>query len=456
MYPANGAEIGSAIKTTFGSFWGEVYADYEFIDTFAKGIGLQAQQLNSDFDEITKCVSRIKVPVFHRTQWRKITLKRSTAIYETIHRFGSTGVFGNQPLTGITYMFGGTAGRVTQASLPTDIKTIPLLFNRIDDPSLTLVEGVDYTTATDLNAIVFKDNPFTNPLVSSRTVFDSMGAETDKEVYLWALNSETDKDFIYSSFGYVPGIKYKSSHNYLNFLNAIMDGIHGGSSRGVVENAVSALIDVPLTKSDGEVVEVLTSDRNHKLVITDKNVYKFKLTATTIVTVGQTLKAGEPLVDIFKVYDFSDGTVHSEIPSITIPRSYFRVALTGDLTFVNSSQATTVTTDSGYTKITFPITGAAGDITLFWNTVHTNGITANKTLAHLLDTRTIKEDEPGASVLPATINPAAFIAANVFRNNLIYIRLKKDYYGANALGVDGVKYIKKVIPSHTAVLIQEV
>lgn len=455
VFPGSDLSTGSTLFDMLGSFWNSVYGGVDFVDAYSKGLGLLAMQTFNNVSELAKTASRLQIPVFHKDKWNSLILKESDRKIGQIIKFGDGTIFGYQP-TGVLYHFGVATDQATRINLPNDnLKDVSVICNRLTDTSLALIKNVDYIINSN-GEIIFRSNPFTDKLIYNRPIFDTTNRQVDKEITLWLFRPDYDKDYIHTHFGYVLGVQYDSSQNYKDFINSLFDGITGGTSLAVIQNALQAITDIPLVKEDNETVEHITNDHSYKLIITDKNVYRFKQTVTPIVEIGDVVNTGDALIDSLRIYRINAGQLPdaSELPSITVPKAYLQLATTGDLTFSNSIESVTVTTDTGYTKITFPLTGLSGDITAFWNAVHANGIAANQTLAHLLDTRTIKIGEPDATALPATINPAQFLVSNVFRNNLIIVRLKSAHYGQNALGDGALTFLRKIIPSHTAVLIR--
>tara|TARA_Y100001938_G_C8100590_1_gene441392 strand:- start:616 stop:2877 length:2262 start_codon:yes stop_codon:yes gene_type:complete len=108
---------------------------------------------------------------------------------------------------------------------------------------------------------------------------------------------------------------------------------------------------------------------------------------------------------------------------------------------------------TSYTKITFDVGGFPADVEKFFNEIHSRGVTNDKTLAHLLDTRTNKVGEPSADNLPTTINPLEFLAENVLRGNAFVVRLVASAFGPGHAGLEHIQFLRKIIPPHTAMLL---
>ncbi len=458
VYPPNQTDNGAALLSIIGSFWTDLYDGVDFIAAYTKALGILSYQTHNDIKELSDTLSRHLVPVFHSRNWYAINLLKSDLQQGSIQVFGEGNVFGPQPASGIVYDFGNIIDTSVTFDTAVELQEAAIICNRINDPSVVLINNIDFGLLPGLSKIGFRENPFNNPLIPQVNLFDNLGNVTDKQITLWVYNAKIDWKHIYTHYGYALGINLPSSYNYKNFVNNVLDGVVGASSLQVIKSALATIADCPLTKTDNETVQYIQNDGNFKLIITDKNVYKFNKTSIALVSIGDVVNTGDELVDTVRVFTFRDGNVpsNSVLPQIVVPTSYLQIASSGSLTFVNSQQAATVTTVSSYTKITFPITGDGGDVTLFWDTVHTNGIANGTTLANLLDTRTIKTGQPVAANLPVTINPMQFLASNVFRNNLILVVIKTSQFGNNTLGVSTLQYLKQIVPSRIALLINEI
>jgi hypothetical protein len=127
------------------------------------------------------------------------------------------------------------------------------------------------------------------------------------------------------------------------------------------------------------------------------------------------------------------------------------------LTFTNALTPVVVTTVSGRTKVTWSLGGASGDVTTFWNTVHSNGIAgSNKTLAQLMDLRPQPQStDPDVNSLPSQVNPLDFMVKNVLRYSTLVILTKAASQGRWALGTATLSRVLRLLlgPNQTAIVI---
>jgi hypothetical protein len=336
-----------------------------------------------------------------------------------------------------------------------------VILNRINDASLTLVSGIDYQLAVSpfdgSRTLVFRDNPFNNPLVSVQNVMNGK-LIVDQEAVLWLYGSEFDYSDIYQQFGYaVTGPVPVSSESYRRFVNAIYDGIiQGGTARNVAD-LFAAAADVPLARTDGEVVETIFSDENYQWVITHQNAYKLALAATPVVAVGDVLTFNQPICDAVQFFEFNTGTIPDNIQALAVGPGLLGAGYQQDLVFSNENTPLIVTTDPmGFTKVSFSLGGLTEDVTLFWDTVHANGLAAGQTLADLLDQRPLdaRTTQPTALALPATINPLGFLLANLLRDNAFLAVVVTSSFGPNAVGLTRASIaLRQILPPQTLCIV---
>jgi len=188
--------------------------------------------------------------------------------------------------------------------------------------------------------------------------------------------------------------------------------------------------------------------------VTDKNIYKLSLNADVTVAVGDELKEDQSITSAFKYYEFNRGEVPADVSGIGLYKDLLPGGYSGEIGFENKTLPTTVTSDlNGKTIITFPVGGHPFDVEAFWNKVHAAGIASGKTLAETLDSRTIKVGQPTADNLPTEMNPFGFLVDNLFRYGALLVSLKAEAVDPDAVGINKLSYIKKLMPPHSTLLL---
>lgn len=467
------------LLSALGSFWSSIYDRRDQVLSYAAGKCSVESQAMLDVLELIASMSRYTVPIFHTDQWYELRLResqRNDAATSLLRYDGATN-FGE----GHAYDVPVDSG-FHSFPLPSRLSEAPVIVNRFAAPSLTWLSGIDYLVDVERQALVFHANPFTDNRVIKQPVYED-GLIVDREALLWIFRGQYDLSHVYEQFAYAINLRMKSSKGYRDLMNAVFDAIVGGTAVRQIETAFSALTGIPLAQEPTETVKFIHRDNNSRLVITDQHTYKFDLEALPIVEVGDEVRAGQPLVDALRFYEFNRGQVDATLQGLAMGRGFLANCYYGDLIFENKDVPLEVITDdpSGYTKLKFPLGGFPADVERFFEALHANGVSAASepvdpcetadairtpgddcdtettygrrgTLAHLLDTRTNRVGEPRASNLPRNINPLQFLMGNILRGGIFLVRIKASHL-SNGLGLHHARLLQKVVPPHTALLV---
>lgn len=452
VFPASDFDRPKKLMQLLGSFWTNVFGQDKLVEDLAHGVAQLEAQTHISLLELAAAVSRFETPVFHRENWHLLTLNESdmNAGEASFLKYGDAAVY--SPTTPNRYGV-PQLQRFYGFDLETGLVDIPVLFNRITDPSLTLTRGIDYLMEDQ--AILFRENPFNNDLIPKRDVY-SNGEVVDRQIGLWIFRGKFDLDTVFEQWGYVLQLRFESSQNYLDMLNAVFDALVEGTVARHVQKAFEAIVDVKLVVGDEEVVEEIIDEGDRQLVITDKHVYSYSSAATVLVAEGDTVHKGDPLTDVLRFYEFNRGQcpTFDEVRSLSQGRGFLAAGYFHELVFENEDKPLIVTTDQdGFTRVAWDLGGFPGDVEKFFDDLHANGKAAGQTMAHLLDQRTNKVGEPSAAALPATINPLQFLCENVFRDNAFLVCIKGTGAGPNALGLHAAKALRKIIPPQTVMIV---
>lgn len=464
-YPAGDHDRPRNLLGLLGTFWTNTYTGRDQVQSYVGALAQLSAQTHLDLLELVASMSRYEVPLFHRDNWYLLTLKQSerNGAKTSLYRYGDAGIQYGGPL----HYDVPAVRELHTFPLPTKLANVGLIMNRITEPSVTLTQSLDYLVDIERDAIVFRSNPFDNPLIATRPVYEN-GEIIDYEAALWLFRGEFDFEHIYRQFGYILGLKLQSSKGYRDLLNAIFDAIVGGTAQAQISRAFAAITGIPLVMETQETVEHITLDGGGRLVITDQHVYRFQADATMLVEVGDVVTAGDPLTDALEIIELNRGQVPSSVEALALGEGLLASCFYGDLVFENREVPLEVEEDhvSGYTYVKFGLGGFPLDVERFFDDLHARGIelataeidtcageTRVGTLAHVLDTRVNQTGEPLARHLPSTINPLQFLVQNVLRNNVFLVRVKAAGMGRDALGLYNVRHLSKIVPPHTAMLL---
>jgi hypothetical protein len=423
-YPASQLDQPDDLHQTLGSFWQQVYGDHDMIAAYCGAKGQLELQTLDDLNEAVAAVGRTTCPVFHRVRWLPLALTQSQ---------------------------GTTTSGGTTYPVPVGLVEVPLVSSAISDPSCVLMHELDYTLGS--GGIEFAIDPFAQPQFVQRALYDQSGNPIDYEIVLWLFGAELDTNLLYNQFGYVLGLSLPSSAGYKLMVNATWDALTAGSARKDLEAVLVAITDASLAEGDETVLHT-TADSSSVLVITDLNVYRYASTAVPVVVPGQVLVPGQALVNAFQIYELNTGQV-PPVPSIVLGPEFLDPSIQGPLTFQNAFLPVQVSTAAdGHTVVQFQVDGNPTDVAQFWARIDAKGLAAGQTLAKLLDMRANKLGEPPATALPAMLNPAQFLVQNVLRHSVLLVVVQPSAFGPNALGLDQLSFLRKIVPPHTALLIQ--
>ncbi len=433
------------LLTVVGSWWAETYGGAGLVASVLHAKAQHQAQAQLDLLELLAAFCRFTVPVFHVENWTPVVLRESERNAP------------NLPLFDGTYALDGTIAYDTPVAAalfawpaPAGLVDAKVITDRIAGPAAAYTRGVDFTLAP--GAVRFRADPFLHPAARPEAVYEA-GEVVDRVLTLWAYRGEFDWDTVYRQFGYVLGLRIASSRPGRDLVNAVYDGLVEGTTARCVEDFMSAVCDVPLAKG-AETVRHVLRDRDRTWVITDQNAYEFPADATVTVAVGEAVAAGSPLTDALTFHDLNRGGVPDGLRALTLGRGLLSAGFFRELTFENTEAPLSVTEDvDGYTRVEFEIGGWPADVQKFWDDTHAQGVASNDTLAMRLDTRTNKVGQPTALVLPATVNPLAFLVENVYRGNAFVVRVKPAGFVANAVGLHAARHLRKLVPPQTVCLL---
>ena len=441
---------GHYMLRTLGTFWTYFFGDQDVVETSLNARGLSHYQSYLNFLEAVAALSKYEVPVFHTDNWRVVELLESDLTRASRLLYGTSGI---KYENNLARTYGGQSVEQDYVfPAPENMVGARQAYNRIIDPSLTMVEDQDFII--DDGNLCFLDNPFDNPLVPVIDVLDSVGNVVDRKAVLWFHLAEFDLQYVYRHFGYVLGIWMESSEFYKEFISALWDSMVDGSSEKATEAALSALTGVPLAEGN-ETVLTVTDDGEEIQVITERNVYSFVGTARILVNEGDSLIPGQPMVDTLQIIEPQPDTEWRQFIAAALGKNAICGGYEGPIVFENRPVLLDfVGADAeGRTVVQFKVGALPADFTKFWNTVHLEGIKRGKTLAEQLDTRVNKRGQPKRKDLPTHINPFMFLVDNFLRNNTYIIKIRVDGMAKGVPGTAGLGFLRDHLPPQTSYLI---
>jgi len=454
-YPQNDLDNADLLLNLLGSFWATTYQGNKLISDLTEVTGQMAQQTYAQLMELVNSISRFNVPLYHQDNWYALRFRESdlNTNENLLAKYTTQDSQTYSSNHSLTY---GQALSTPYFVLtkPRGLVEVKLIFNRLTEPTVELVQGVDYWLEDTI--IIFRSNPFKNDLIAKRELLNDLGEIVDKEIVLWMYRGKWDWFATYKQFGYVLRLQLKSSENYKQFINAIFDAFISGTNIRTQQLALAAAFGVPLAIEAKEVVESIIRDADKLNIFTNQHVYRFPLTATPIVFRHQQITAGESLTDLLQVFEFNRGKQINpqDISALSIGAGLIPYGFQGELVFENIETPIIVELEvDGFTKISWKLGGFPFDADKFWDDTHAAGVAKNQTLAMLLDRRETPTGQPTAAMLPSKINPLQFLTDNVLRNNAYVVKIKAGISRATRLPFVPSDQLRKIQPPHTLMLL---
>ena len=467
-YPTSDLDNPRELLGVLGSFWESTYGAKDQVQAFTRAVAAGVAQSQLNMQETADAISRHDLPVLHTETWYPIRIKKSELNTAPInaYKFDDIGLtFNMNP----AILFDQTTDRNLFAfPVAADLVSVCQIFDQITTPTIALIQDVDFIIQD--SSLAFTVNPFEQSKFLRHPVYKN-GEVVDEEITLWAFKAKIDRNTLFNQFAYALNVRAHSTENFKSFVNTLIDGlVNGAASVTILDQALAAVFDIPLTKEDSEVVEVINLDNSGLFIATDKHVYRFNANAVPTVTVNQVLSKNSPMVAGFEIIEPGRGMIPDTLTALALDSGFTSACFYGDLVFENKDVPLIVDTQhpSGYTFVKFPLVGLPQDVQQFFDELHARGLEnlpdpnnpdcspADKrrgTLAHILSGRDIALGEPDADDLPATINPLKFITENVLRNNAFIVTVNISALGKNHLELYNIRHIRQLLPPHSALFI---
>jgi len=461
----------------FGSFWNRFFPDQPVIRGIASGDAHTITQLYQELVEAVNAISIHTISPFHRESVYPITLRRSTFSQgPDLLTFGNGSVFGAQPpngkfFEGATFQYGGLERRsgLYYVGIPDKIREMgACLINSLIDPSVMLVRDSDFIVRDDI--VIFRTNPFDNPLIAKRKISSADGNSEEDEIILWATNVSVDRNELWTQYGFaVPDLRQNTltapaARRYLEALRAVYNVRAGGPTSRMLDSLVASLVGAPVSRHGGEIVQSIESFSGNTLVITDVEVYRVPdtLEIRPEIKVGVELWAGQPLTTTTQVFD---RTVQSnwwtDMPALFVGRDFLMADITSALGFLNESSPVDVgiveTASDGSAGRTgrFYLAGVPGDVEQFWSGVRQRGLSGLGFFGDQLYRKFSVVDGNGELdfTQDLLVNPLQLLATDLLADSIIPVKIKVSTATQAALFSDGLHILHDVVPAHLSLLI---
>ena len=456
----------------FGSFWNRFFPDQQVLGGVAAGDAHTIAQTYQDMVEQINATSLDTITPFHRELVHPIVLKKSAFSQgPDFLTFGNGAVFGQQPeggkfRSGVTFQYGGLEQRsgLYYIGIPDRIKNVGrCIINGLIDPSVMLVRDADFILVDD--TIVFKDDPFANPLIAQRAVAAEDGVGDDVEIVLWATNVDIDRKDLYRQYGFAVSNLQDSSEAYRVALRAIYHTFAGGPTLHMLDSFVAALAGLPLARRGNEKVLSIETFGTNTLVITDAEVYSFDQATLDLrpeIQAGTVLWAGQPLTTATQVFDRTlQPNWWVPLSGLTIGRDWLVADITSALTFTNQ----VVPVELGITEVSgvgnsgrtgkFYLAGKPSDVEIFWKGVRARSLQEGRFLGDELYRRAGVVDGDGNPDFTQDLNvtPLEILANDLLADGVIPVRIEVSSLPQAQFLLQNLRILRDVVPAYLGLMI---
>jgi hypothetical protein len=424
-----------------GSFWSSIFDSGDF----ALALGsAYSEVLIQDYLELVDVINSCSIdsiPVFSRQYIHPITISKND-FYKNIDipEYGEGAYYGVQPidskyLSGDIIRYGQPSSLNKKFFVQIENKNIVSLgsvaLNRLFEPSVTYLNGVDFSLIR--GGILFKNDPFENPLIPRRKIIDNITNEIDEEIVLWFCDVDVDNFLVYKQFGYTFTNLTQSSTQYKDITKKLFELVSRGPSLFALKSYLSVISGSPLIRETSETIKDIDKDQEkNTLVITDSNIYKLPESQeiSDQVKIGNTLTAGTPLIDVIEIIDTKNKNWWLNFSSLPIPKTSSTNVDTY-ISFPNKYVKArygkkTSLKDSLSTSITFDLIGDEKTIKEFWSRVFDKAKANKINYGYKIFKKyaNYNDDEIDfANNKEFSINPAQFFSEDLFMGNILPIRV---------------------------------
>lgn len=424
-----------------GSFWSSIFDKGALGSAIGYASSENLVQMYMDMVDVINRSSIYSVPVFSRQNVYPVVLHKSKFVnYSEYPEYGAGGFYGEQPQDS-RYKIGSTLQYGTPAYLSsayfypfsnTEVSSLGVFaLNRLFEPSVTLANMSDFMQVPD--GIVFKSNPFDNPLFPSRQILDVSTGEIDEEIIVWFCDVDKEKYILHKQFGYTFTNYKTSSLQYKKIIQTVFELVSNGPSLFRLDAFLSAIAGSPLIREAHETVESISVTPEGTIVVTDYNVYQIdpSLDLRPEVSVGTVLKGGFPLLDIVTIVDTRQDNWWGDMDSIPVMAGTF-TGVDQFLSFPNQSSPVTYIygpdTPSGkYKGVSFPLIGTPDTVGQFWKNVievaSANDVSYGTNLISKYGPSGAGKGEFDAGT-PFVVNPAQVFAEDLAKSTILMLRVQ--------------------------------
>ena len=463
---------GDNLFRYLGSFWSQIFSDRASIHGMADSDAADLVQLYMD---MAACINSVGIKTCVPLDADRVT---PILIYKSLVsqsryplRFGDGALYGPQDGSlsrvekGKVLTYGGQLRDAVPVFVPAPISMISpgnVIINRLWDPSVALVRGVDYVL--EEGDLVFRDNPFNNPLIPVRQVANQLG-EADELIVLWMSEAEYDRMAIHNAGGYIffrDTPTDVSAEVYAQAVKALFAISAGGPTISAIDSLIAATSGLPLTVEPVETVESIFTFQGDTMVLTDAQVYRISqgLVLRDSIVAGASLRSGSPLTTATRVDDsVSNPGWWNDIPLLTLGENLIPDSqVGGSIGFANASVPVDVTrvvqsTAGTTTSARFAVVGKRRCVTQFWSAMEARSRAADDWLSDRLWQAAGLTNLDGTSDFtePLLVNPLQLLVEELCPLGFVCVRIAAGLQETSL--VSALSQLGELLPAASTIVV---
>jgi len=416
----------------YGSFWRLFLDDNGTVRDLAQATSLLTAQLEQKVTESENLLGYQSANNYRMRFWRPLSFRESE-----LDSTANIVTWGSGRAWGDGLVWGQAQQDAVTLALETDVKGIGFMVNDLAAPTSVLTPGVDYVLDASNAKLTFRFNPFNNPNLEIRDVFEN-GVKVDREVLIWAISVFEHDRSVYERHGAVLGLLDGGESVYAAANAIAYETLLQGPSDSALRRGLHAVAGLQVAAGDETVSVVDTTSQDKLLIITDKNVYRFHIDATPLVAAGDVLEKDQVLADTIAITSLNGYDPDlSGIPALVLNQDVANVI--GSIGLANEEVQVEQVVFDGTLDVEFPVYGDQPAVDQFWYDLHTRGIAAGRTL------RDIVLEWKGT--LNTTVNPTELLAGHLLANHAVIITLKPEHFLLRgSLGAKLTTVISRYLP----------
>lgn len=434
---------GSISKAALGSFWNKLFEGQGFIQGWSRSRAEALLQRYIDLLEIINSHAVKDTPLTHLTNWSPLLIavkdfKEAYAFYDEF-RFGQQT---DELNYGLQFRFGerGNEGNKSQYifSIDKELQHVSVLADDLVYPNYMLVNDINFKLRY----------PYIR--VSTDILATARRLKIDGVEYavVWAYTADFEVSKLMDGYGRLFNIDLDNTLDDRRLAAAIMSLISGGPTTANIKSVFAAALNCPVASTTELVKSVYVVD-DKRVIVTDKNVYKYDSFYTSEVMAGDTLYAGQLLGDAVKYHDVQTGgswwtTAFNpadigkpDSMHVFVPGSLFDGHLPTGVWLQNKPLTATLTNNVVHFPLSERLNSDTTQTAFDAYLNRTENITKVKTALGLVDGVTTK-----------TVNPLDFVFSNFFAYGSVLLRFKLQTFDQLTRISNVYRCIRDYIPNY--------